>query len=162
MIGRALIVLAILCAALFLACYLGTGTDRRNMRSLHSYPKAVREAALRDARLAGMAPPRRPACATFLANLLLFAVVLALCGAVIGPDGLWRTFAVLLALGEALNLFDLLVIDLLWWRNSSRVRLGGIDDPELYRDWHPHGASFLRGVPMFALSALIASLMVAI
>lgn len=151
----------LLCALLFLACYLGTGGDERNMRSFWSYPAAAREAALREPRLAAMAPPApglKGRMASFLGNLALFTALLTLAGLIARPTGFAEAFLGLLAVGEGLGLFDLLVIDALWWRRSPRVRLSGARDPELYRDMRPHLASFARGVPMFALAALFAGL----
>ena len=61
----------------------------------------------------------------------------------------------LLILGIVLNIFDLLVIDLLWWRNSKRVRFKSIDNAELYKDPKKHIESFLKALVMFTLVALI-------
>lgn len=158
MVGRILVCSAVLCAVLFLACFAGTGGDERNMRNFYSYPQAVRDAVLSDPRLAGMVPRRRSGAVSFVGNLVVFAVALLIVRLAARPVGLAATFLGLLAVGEGLNLFDLLVIDLLWWRRSSRVRLSGVEDPALYRDPLPHVASFLRGIPMFALAALIASI----
>ena len=48
--------------------------------------------------------------------------------------GYLPTFWYFLAFGEGLGLFDLLVIDLLWWRNTKRIRFSflpekGADSP---------------------------------
>lgn len=150
--------LVVLCALLFLACYAGTGDDRRNMRIFWSYPSAVREAARQIPRLADMVPAQRSPIVSFAANLVVFSVVLALVGLFVRPYGVGQTFLVLLVVGEGLNLFDLVVIDLLWWRRSPRVRLTGVDDPSLYLDPRPHLAAFLRGIPLFALATGIATL----
>lgn len=155
---RAAACLAALCVLFFLACYAGTGDDRRNMRSFWSYPSAVREAARHIPRLADMVPAQRLPIASFAANLVVFSVVLALVGLFARPHGIDQTFLVLLVVGEGLNLFDLVVIDLLWWRRSPRVRLTGVGDPSLYLDPRPHLAAFLRGIPLFVLAAGIATL----
>ena len=61
-----------------------------------------------------------------------------------------------LLLGQALNLFDFLVIDLLWWRHTKRVRFSGTEEcPELYADPRKHFYAFLRGVLLFLAVALI-------
>lgn len=159
MVFRLFACFVVLCALLFAACYLGTGSDARNMRSVGSYPAAVRERALADPRLMALAPAcELSATATFAANLVAFTLVLAVVSVLARPGGFTWTLLGLLAVGEGLNLFDLAVIDALWWRRSPRVRLSGIDDPALYRDMGPHLASFARGTPMFALAALLASL----
>lgn len=64
----------------------------------------------------------------------------------------------LLAEGELLNLFDLVVVDGIWWRRSARVRLPGISGPVPYQDMRPHVGAFGRGVVLFAVAALAASL----
>lgn len=158
MAGRMLACYVVLCAALFVACYAGTGSDERNMRSFYSYPQVVRDTVSHDSRLAGMVPRRRSWIGAFVCNLLVFTVALVLVRLVARPESFAATFVGLLAVGEGLNLFDLVVIDLLWWRRSPRVQFSAVGDGALYRDARPHVASFLRGIPMFALAALLASL----
>ena len=52
--------------------------------------------------------------------------------------------------------FDLVVIDLLWWRHTKRVRFSGTENrPELYADPGKHISSFLRGIVMFLLVAIL-------
>lgn len=61
----------------------------------------------------------------------------------------------LTVMGQGLNLFDYLVIDLLWWRNTKRIRFTGTENqPELYRDPQKHTVSFVKGILMFFLVAL--------
>lgn len=183
MLSEFLETLVVMCAILFFSCYHGTGTPRKNLRNFYSYPEGVQKAVLEDARWASQVPAKKSTVASFVANLVAFTIIFVGWGLVIRaplaaaspglavrsscllgagsfgqPGGLLPTFLFFLALGEALNLFDLLVIDLLWWRNSPRVRFEGVDDPALYRDARPHVASFSRGVPMFAVAAFAASL----
>lgn len=60
-----------------------------------------------------------------------------------------------LALGEGLGLFDLAIIDLLWWRNTKRIRFSFLPEKALYQDPDKHIGSFLRGIPLFAATALL-------
>ena len=57
-----------------------------------------------------------------------------------------------------MNLFDLVVIDLLWWRNSKRIRFSCIPEKEAYQNPKKHVDSFLRGIPTFAVVAVIVAL----
>ena len=57
-------------------------------------------------------------------------------------------------LGEGLNLFDLVVIDLCWWRNTKRIRFSCVPEKEAYQNPKKHVGSFLRGIPMFASGIL--------
>lgn len=137
MAWRLLLSFCVLCVLMFVACYLGTG----------------------DGPLARKAPSKkRSLAAAFVANLVVFSLVLVMVRLESGVEGFWLTFLALFVVGEGLNLFDFVVIDMLWYRHSSHVRRGDVDDPEAYRDLRPHVASFLRGIPMFALAALVAAL----
>ena len=61
-------------------------------------------------------------------------------------------------LGQGLNLFDLLVIDLSWWRNTQRTQIEGLDaDRELYQNPGKHVAAFYRGILMFLCVAFISA-----
>lgn len=64
-------------------------------------------------------------------------------------------FIYLLTLGEILNLFDLIIIDLLWWRNTKRIRLSKIPQKKLYQSPKKHIESFLRAFILYILVALI-------
>ena len=82
---------------------------------------------------------------------LLFAL-----GLITRQETFTGNFLNALLLGQTLNLFDLLVIDLLWWRHTRRVRFTGTENKsKLYADPGKHISSFLRGIAMFLLVALI-------
>lgn len=67
------------------------------------------------------------------------------------------SFWFFLALGEGLGLFDLVVIDLLWWRNTKRIRFSFLPEKSCYQDPSKHIGSFLRGLPLFAAVAALAA-----
>lgn len=48
-------------------------------------------------------------------------------------------------------MFDLVIIDLLWWRNTKRIRFSFLPEQSHYQDPTKHISSFLRGIPLFAL-----------
>ena len=139
-------------------CFLCTGTDKKNLVGLRSYPGAV-QSVVRE-RLAG-APKEKSIPSILIGNLILFTVVFSALGlvfkSVLNFDGYLAAFRYFLILGEGLGLFDLFVIDLLWWRNTKRIRFSFLPDKEIYQDPSKHIGSFVRGVPLFAVIAALSA-----
>ena len=131
-------------------CVLGTGGDRKNLLGLRS-PYLPKEKSLP---------------AILLSNLLLFTVVFSVLGrvfkTVLGLTSYRAAFFYFLALGEGLGLFDLVVIDLLWWRNTKRIRFSFLPEKAPYQDPQKHIGSFVRGIPLFAAVAAISAGIVSI
>lgn len=74
-----------------------------------------------------------------MSNFLIFGVVLFIFGLFIKQDSFISNFINILILWQFLNAFDFLVIDMLWWRNSKRIRFTGTEDnPELYHSPKKH------------------------
>ena len=144
-----------LCALYFLMCYLGTGSDEKNIKSYSSYPDEVQKIVRSDSRLKLLAKTTPPAV-VFFSNVLTFGILFFIMGLPIRSDSILLNFSKLSILGQGLNLFDFVVIDLLWWRNSPRVRFSGTEHmAELYRNPEKHAASYIRGVGAFFLVALL-------
>lgn len=145
----------------WLICFLCTGTDRKNLSGLRSYPDPVQQAVRKHPVLGSVAPKERPAVLVWIGNLLMFTAVFSLLGlALKNPLRLsdyQSAFWFIFALGEGLGLFDLLVIDLLWWRNTKRIRFSFLPEKEAYRDPKKHIDSFCRGILLFALAAVFAA-----
>ena len=120
-------------------CFLGTGTDKKNLMGLRSYPEEVQNRVRSDHQLGKAVPKAKSTAAAWLSNLLLFTVVFS-------------------ALGLAL--FDLLVIDLLWWRNTKRTRFSFLPEKKYYQNPKKHIESFWRGIPLFAAVAALSALIV--
>lgn len=147
--------LIVLCALFFLMCYLGTGTDEKNIKSYSSYPDEIQELLLKDAKLKLQIRVKSPAV-TFFSNVLLFGVLFFLMGLPIRSNSALLNFSKLTILGQGLNLFDFVVIDLLWWRNSPRIRFHGTEHmAEVYRNPNKHAAAYIRGVGAFLLVAVL-------
>ena len=145
----------ILCGIFWLMCWLGTGTDEKNIKSLASYPDAVQQMVRQDAALKGMIREKSGA-ASFAGNFVTFGVLLFLLGLPAREEGFSLNFANILFIGEVLNLFDFLVIDMMWWRYSPRIRFSATkDQPELYQDMKYHRDSFMKGFVLFILVALL-------
>ncbi len=158
LIGLALYLLYWFC------CFLATGTDQRNLMGLRSYPDFVQEAVRAHPVLGKKAPKEKSILSILLGNLILFTAVFALLGVVLRDvlclQGFWSAFWYILALGEGLGLFDLVVIDLIWWRNTKRIRFSFLPEKAPYQDPGKHIGSFLRGIPLFGAAAGLAAAMV--
>lgn len=143
----------------WLVCFLCTGTDRKNLAGLRSYPDAVQAAVRARPELESAVKQKEPLALILLGNLVLFTAVFSSLGlalkSVLGLRSFGTAFWFFLALGEGLGLFDLLVIDLLWWRNSRRIRFSFLPERQYYQNPVKHVASFLRGIPLFAVVALL-------
>lgn len=142
-------------------CFLSTGTDKKNLAGLRSYPDAVRQAVCEHPVLGKTVPREKSVLAVLLGNLMLFTVIFSVLGlalkGVLGLNGFWTAFGFFLALGEGLGLFDLVIIDLLWWRNTRRIRFSFLPEKNYYKDPRRHIGSFLRGIPLFAVVALLSA-----
>lgn len=149
-----LLELFILCAEFFFLCLLGTGTDEKNLKNYMSYPDQVQEAISKIGEYQGKYK-KRGKFAIFLGNFIFFTFLFFLLALNFRRRNFTDNFLSLLILGEGLNLFDLLIIDLLWWRNTKRIRFSKIPDKTLYQDPKKHIASFLRGLVMYFLVALV-------
>ena len=147
-------------------CFLMTGTDKKNLSGLRSYPEEVQNCVRNNPHLAKDVPKEKSMAMILLSNLLLFAVVFSILGIVLkytlGLKGYWSVFWYFLAFGEGLGLFDLIVIDLLWWRSTKRIRFSFLPEKKYYQNPEKHIGSFVRGIPLFAVVAAIAAGIVAL
>lgn len=144
-----------LCLAFWGICWLGTGTDEKNVKGLSAYPDEIQNRIKNDQVLGPKVKAVSPTV-KFLSNLLLYAVLLLILCAFIQQDGFLPNFLTVLLMGEILNAFDFFVIDMLWWRHAKRVRFSGTEnEQELYRNPQKHFVSFLKGIVMFVFVALI-------
>lgn len=163
MLARILAAL-LFCIFYWLCCFLGTGTDKKNLAGLRSYPDTVQQAAREHPTLGKNAPQERSLFAILLGNLILFTVLFSALGLVLknvlGLCDFLTAFWFFLVLGEGLGLFDLVIIDLLWWRNTKRIRFSFLPEKSHYQDPKKHIGSFLRGVPLFAAVAVLSATIV--
>lgn len=149
-----LLEILILCATLFALCFLATGTDEKNLRNYMSYPDAVQKRIQAIAVYQGKYQ-ERDTIATWVANFLVFSLLFLAFGLPIRQANFYHNFLNILVLGQSVNLFDLLVIDLLWWRHSKRIRLSQIPGKALYQDPQKHLAAFLRALPLYFAVAML-------
>lgn len=148
-----------LCLLFWLICFLNTGNDKKNILGFRSYPKAVQEAVKNDSTLNEFAPKKVSLIQVFVSNLVLFTIIFIAVGFAlkytVGFHGFKDAFVYFLILGETLNLFDLVVIDLLWWRNTPRIRFSCAMDKKLYQNPSVHIESFIRAIFMYLIIALV-------
>lgn len=144
----------ILCFMFFVLCILGTGTDDKNLKNYMSYPDEVKEKINQIEEYRGRFKEKSK-LSTFVANFLLFLVLFLIMGIFIRERSFKHNFISLFILGQSLNLFDLIVIDLLWWRNTKRIRFIKIPEKALYQNPKKHIDSFLLAFIMYFFIALI-------
>lgn len=148
-----------LCLLFWLICFLNTGNDQKNMLGFRSYPKEVQELVRKDPVLGKIAPAEINIGKVLISNFILFGIIFLLVGLIIkytmGFNGFADAFIYFLILGEVLNLFDLIIIDLLWWRNTPRIRFSCVSDKKMYQNPSVHIASFIRAIFMYLTIALI-------
>lgn len=149
-----IIEIIILCAAFFAICFLGTGTDEKNLKSYASYPDEVQKRIREVDEYQGKYHEANKLI-TWLTNLVVFLVIFMIFGLFIREKDFMQNFINLLILGQVLNIFDLLVIDLLWWRNSKRIRLTKVPEKALYQNPKKHIEAFLRAIPMYIVVAAV-------
>ena len=144
----------ILCSAFFALCFLATGTDEKNLRNYMSYPDEVQKQIKGIAEYQGKYK-ETSRFAVWIPSFLLFAILFLLLGIFIRQTNFMHNFIRLLILGETLNVFDLIVIDLLWWRNTKRIRLSKIPKKEVYQNPKKHIEAFFRALVLYFLVAVV-------
>ncbi len=144
-----------LCLAFWGICYLGTGTDEKNLKGLSAYPDVIQRQVKCDLILGPQVKTISPVVSFFL-KLLIYAILLLILCFFEREKQFIANFWKVLIMGEILNLFDFLVIDMLWWRHTKRIRFTGTENqPELYSDPKNHLKSFLKGILLFFIAALV-------
>lgn len=85
-------------------CFLGTGTDKKNLIGLRSYPDEVQNRVRSDSQLGKAVPKAKSTAAILLSNLLLFTVIFSALGLalknVLNLNGYMPSCWYFLALGE--------------------------------------------------------------
>lgn len=148
------IFLFILCLIFFGLCFLGTGTDEKNLKNYMSYPDEVQEKIKNIEDYHGKFKEASKA-STFVANFIVFSILFLILGLKIRQESFVQNFIAILILGQGLNVFDLVFIDLLWWRNTNRIRFSKIPEKSLYQNPKKHIEAFERALLMYFLIALL-------
>ena len=145
----------IICLIFFLICYISTGSDEKNIKNYASYPdsiqKIIHSKEHLNEKIKIISPIR-----TFLSNIVLFGIVFLSVGYLIKETNFKDNFFNILIMGEILNVFDFIIIDMLWWRNSKRIRFSGTENMiEEYKNSKKHFISFIKGIFVFLIVAII-------
>ena len=140
----------IICVIMWTVCFLLTGNDYKNLSGLRSYSIEVQDIIKKNKKYKDKIKPINMS-KVFISNLVTFSIILFMFGLFIKTEN----FINVLILGEVLNLFDLVVIDLLWWRNTKRIRFSDIPEKEKYQDPKQHIGSFKRKIIMYLIIAVI-------
>lgn len=138
-------------------CYIETGTDDLNMISFSAYPNEVQELVKKDKYLSKKIPRKKSYLQIFVLNTIIFTIIFFIISIFFRNQSRTWKFIFFLILGEGLNIFDFLVIDILWWRNSERIKFSRIKEQEKYKDIQNHFYGFLRGIPVFIVTSIIVS-----
>lgn len=141
-------------SVLFILCFLGTGTDDKNLKSFSSYPDEV-QTLIRNNEDYRAKVKTTNKCVAFLLNFLIFLVILFIFGIAIRKPNFLHNFICLSIIGQGLNLFDLLVIDLIWWRRTKRIRFTKLPEKDLFQNPRKYIESFTRAFVMYLLIAVI-------
>lgn len=144
----------ILCTAFFVLCFVNTGTDEKNLRNCMSYPDEVQKRIKTIKAYQGKYTTTSRFTA-FIINFLLFTTLFLLMGIAVRQTDFIHNFISLLILGETLKIFDLTVIDLLWWRNTKRIRLLKIPQKELYQNPKKHVSAFVRALILYVFVTML-------
>ncbi len=154
-----LILLCVLeCLLMWLICYLNTGSDVKNLRGFRSYPLEMQKRLKADIKLREYIK-EKSTTEVFVGNMVVFIIVYLLFGLFVRQDSFLGNFLVILLLGQVLNLFDLIVIDWLWWRTTERIRFSSYPDKKNYQDMAMHVQSFFRGIAMYVIVAVVDGLL---
>lgn len=144
----------VLCLLFFVLCILGTGTDEKNLKSYSSYPDEVKDRIKEIKEYQGKYREKNKKD-VWIGIFILFIILFLILGISVREKNFIHNFISLLILGQTLNIFDLIVIDLLWWRNSKRIRLSKIPQKELYKNPKKHIEAFLRAVILYFIVAVV-------
>ena len=151
----------IICVLMFIICYGLTGTDDKNIKGFITYPNEVQEKLNKIEKYNGKIKEESK-MKVFISNFIMFLIIFFILGFVIKKETFLGNFINVLVLGQVLNVFDLVFIDLIWWRNSKRIRFSEIEDETLYKDPRKHIESFFRAFIMYILIAIVDGILLAI
>lgn len=135
---------AVLCAVFTLMVYL---MSRDPLKTLYNYPPAIQQRVQSLERYSGSIPTRENKLAAKLAASLVFVMVLSLLLRYVNGCRLFgEAFGYGMILWSAVNLWDLVVLDIAWFCHDPRFVLEGTEDmTDAYHDYMFHFKGFLTG-----------------
>lgn len=149
----------ILCLAFTLAVYL---ISRDPLKELYNYPPAIRERVSSMDEYKGRIPTRKNKLIVKLPACVLFIAVISLILRFInGYTTFLKAFGYGFLLWTIVNLWDLIVLDILWFCHDKRFVIPGTEDMVRdYRDYRFHVRGFLIGEALALIVCAAAGLIV--
>lgn len=152
------------CLLMFYLAYKNSGSDAKNMINFKRYSCDVQKAIRKDDDLKKIAPDDKSVLTLLISNLIINLILFGFFGVIFKKQLAFTSymdaFFFFLIAGELVNLFDLLVIRLLWWPNTKRIRFSILSNKEYYQDRKKHINSFLMNIPVYIVVALLVALFV--
>lgn len=150
---------AVLCAVFTLMVYL---TSRKPIKTLYNYPPRIQERVRSLDEYKDQIPTRKNKLAAKLVACVLFVVILALILCYVnGCTGFWQAFGCGFLLWTVVNLWDLLVLDILWFCHDPHFVFRGTEDMVAdYHDYRFHTKGFFIGEGLALLVCALAALVV--
>lgn len=149
----------ILCLAFTLAVYL---ISRDPLKELYNYPPAIRERVSSMDEYKGRIPTRKnKLIVKLLACMLFIAVISLILRFINGYTTFLKAFGYGFLLWTIVNLWDLIVLDILWFCHDKRFVIPGTEDMVRdYRDYRFHVRGFLIGEALALIVCAAAGLIV--
>ncbi|MBO6062063.1 MAG: hypothetical protein J6P98_08155 [Clostridia bacterium] len=149
----------ILCLAFTLAVYL---ISRDPLKELYNYPPAIRERVSSMDEYKGRIPTRKnKLIVKLLACVLFIAVISLILRFINGYTTFLKAFGYGFLLWTIVNLWDLIVLDILWFCHDKRFVIPGTEDMVRdYRDYRFHVRGFLIGEALALIVCAAAGLIV--
>ncbi len=136
-----LVIEAVILCALFTLPILAMSKDP--LRTLYNYPPNIQQRVMSLPEYAGRIPTRKKKIAVKLTACFLFIVILSLVLRYVNKCVSFpQAFLTGFLLWTAVNLFDLFILDILWFCHDPRFVLPGTED--MVGDYHDYGFH-LRG-----------------
>ncbi len=142
----------------FAVSLMNSGSDVKNIKYYYSYPDGIQKLLKNDTIIKKYIPKENSFLSSFFSNFIIFTCVFIILGFILDLKNFKNAFVYFMVVGEGLNIFDLLIIDFLWWTNSKRTKFSRISDEKLYQGMEKHFQEFLRGIGMFACSAFVSAI----
>lgn len=148
-----------LCAGFTLMVYLAS---RDPIKTLYNYPPKIQERVRSLDAYRDRIPTRKNKLTAKLGASLLFIILLSLILRYVnGCESYWSAFGTGFLLWTVVNLWDLVVLDVLWFCHDPRFVIKGTEDmAEDYHDNRFHVKGFLIGEALALLVCAAAGLIV--
>ena len=149
-----------------LLCLLFTGMvwlmSRDPIKTLYNYPPAIQERVKSLPQYQGKIPTQKNKVGAKLAALVLFVVIIALILRYVnGYTTFWKAFGCGFLLWTIVNLWDLLVLDILWFCHDPHFVFKGTEDMVSdYHDYRFHIKGFFIGEGLALIVCALAGLAV--